>query len=216
MATRKNKISDAERDRRAEQARQNFAPYNQQRRAAVQEKRARELYRDPTETEVLMATVSGRTVLTEEDLATVTQEPLIGVGTVSHRGPRTIRLYDKDGKNRHVPASTLAVALRNGLFVLCPICRGKHTKDGFNSCPGREPLMYTRCPVCAEHGRMKLIPDVRLGDNLSFNDDNDPNFVPLDIPLHQTPQERIKRRWEDHMLAVHPSEARSRGIRDGR
>lgn len=174
--------------------------------------------RDVSEAEITVAEFAGRTEESEEDMAAValTTQAIGGVGSVTHRGPVRVRLYDSAG-NIHLVAGTrenLTMLLQSGLFPVCPICGGKHADNSFNACKGREPLLYTRCDICARYGRQKFIPDERL-QALSEEVIRDPNFVVFDLATGRDAKERLKMRLDAHTIAYHQNEARAQGLLRG-
>ena len=167
-----------------------------------------------TNEEVFSANFANRTAESTEDLAaataTVTQG-LSNIGSVTHRGPINVRMYDAKGNMRFVPSSNVQLLLRHGFYPVCPICGSQHAEKGFNACSGKEPLLYTACPVCAQHGKRRLIPDERLEEQV-MEMTNDPNFFVSDIGVGRDAKERIRVRLEAHIIDKHQATAQAMGL----
>jgi hypothetical protein len=172
--------------------------------------------RDMSDEEVFSAQFAGQVAETEEDMSeatATTNQALSGIASVSHRGPKKIRMYDSEGNERYIPAteSSIRLSVRNGFFPVCPKCGSKHTESGFNACPAREPLHYAACPVCARYGRQKLIPDERLVAQAKMMV-NDPNYVPIDLGIEDDYKSRVRIRLQAHIIDKHPDNARAMGF----
>ncbi len=182
-------------------------------RRDMEERKALQSAPPPTNEMLLQASIGTRpNEVSTESVDELMRSPVATGTTVEHKRQRRVMLYDEFGRGRVVPSGNLAALLRAGLRAVCPYCSGAHKDTGFNACPVKEPLAYTQCNVCAQHGRSKLIADKPIPDVLPVVDPTDPNFVPLKDDFGGTVEERLRARLNDHMLVYHPAESRARGI----
>lgn len=107
--------------------------------------------------------------------------------------------YDR----RVVPAANMRMNLANGWLAFCPDC-GEECGDDPNDCPGRAPMKYRQCPVCAGIIR----DDGTLSVKRAFNTD-DPNVITNDDLPGSTAEARTLNKLCLHMLAYHKAESRS-------
>ena len=134
-------------------------------------------------------------------------------GTVTHTGAAMVTMYKPTPQGyvaRHgVPASSIAVNLRNGWRSFCPHCGGQHGSAP-NECPGKDQVAYRTCPVCP--GAHKVFDNrVNYADPEAVDTD-DPNLIQDAAYAATTPAIRTKAALDLHMWARHPQEAREMGL----
>lgn len=205
------------------------APGSEQGPAPVQNQGATAILDEPlpapNEEEIALAYNDLDSVETTESLESLGQEvpDEIVRGAVTHKGPKYITLYDREGRSRLIPAPNLRVCLANGLSLRCPLCKGRHTDLGPNACPAQAKLMYTVCPVAeCNGGNPKTIYDSRAlveadgkagkapGSERGQAENDDP--LRLDFGVPNTAEARVRARLEQHVLAYHPTHARIMGL----
>lgn len=151
---------------------------------------------------------------------TAAERDAITDGIVTHRtSPRRI-VFDRDGFPVPCAAEHLPQALASGLFPVCPLCGQAHYDPEMphdpNLCSARPRVKYVDCPVCKAGGRTR-----RIWDDLSkiagqaATRNEDPNAITpglLNLGIESTPEDRLRARLKDHLIAKHPAEARAMGI----
>ena len=174
------------------------------------------LPRGPSVEETLAAAVSGPVVEVEDIRRVTKMDPYDGDSAViesdnvvTHRRSRRITMYDSQGRSSSIPVESMGVVMKAGLRGVCPLCNSTHETDDFNACPAREPLKFIRCPVCAQNGKTRLIPDDPLGAAAIPDTKDDPNEISLPAMENQTPEQRIQARLFTHMATFHPQESLS-------
>jgi hypothetical protein len=158
----------------------------------------------------------------EDDTKVQTRERGPGGTTITHEAPGRIMLWKPmaDGVTytpRTVSKSSIGQNLRLGWLTECPQCKTNHEESPYppedpNSCPAREPIAWTRCPVATCRKR--------LFDNLSASVDDYADTTPVDgeafIALEgtnlSTPQQRLNHVFLMHMWHRHEREAQLRNL----
>ena len=139
------------------------------------------------------------------------QENLDGEdGSVTHNRPSTVVMWKPSPQGffpRTVSVTAISANLENGWKAHCPDCGGDHGADP-NSCPNREPIAVTSCPVCG-----KRIYDNQAQDLAADPDaETDPNYVSFEDYKNATPRERLQKQLGLHMWVRHPQQAMMRGL----
>lgn len=129
-------------------------------------------------------------------------------GSVSHRGPQRVVMYDSQGRPSYVTTNNLLESRGGGLRLTCPLCGSEHANpDDPNSCPAQEKLKWGRCPM-PQCGK-RIHDDLREG-TVTEQLGDDPNQVAL--AFTSTPESRIKARVEQHVVVYHPRLAQEMGL----
>lgn len=141
------------------------------------------------------------------------------LATTRRRG-KFVTTYDRDGfPSRNGIETALALLKmvnrddgRRIAFRECPLCQKEHPdQTRLNDCKGRDPIKYAVCSVCAQHGRYKAISDpLRRGGAIGI-ESGDPNQVNVATNVATTAEDRIAASMRDHMIWIHPAEARMAG-----
>ena len=137
-------------------------------------------------------------------------DPTLG-GEVEHSRAGTLIMWKPSPQGyfpRTVDRNAISQLLSQGWKQHCPECGGDHSADP-NTCPNREPIAVTRCPV---PGCRK-----RIYDNMALSieeegDEDDPNMIRFDQYENSTPQSRLQLQLNFHMWTRHPQQAMMRGV----
>mgnify|MGYP001588896669 FL=1 len=129
---------------------------------------------------------------------------------ISHTRPGRAIMWKTDRQTgrvyrRTVPTRNMLANIRNGWSMTCPFCGDEECSDNPNECPGREKSVNIRCTVC---GRRFFDP----GPDLQIEELAGDEAELHDADLIETPEQRVRRMRNDHIIAYHPSRARALGL----
>ena len=175
-----------------------------------------------------LAQAEGRTEETVEDIMSVGgnaqmradgEETVIERGTVTHVSQRKVRLFKRTKigwRPTVVVSDNVEMLIGLGHRQRCGHCQRRDCQaDGdVNGCTAREPRVFARCQVCPK--RKKFWDTAPLEgfalDPAAEGVEPDPMEVRFADYEKVTPADRAKALLDDHMRAVHPSEARLLGL----
>lgn len=133
-------------------------------------------------------------------------------GGVTEQRQETFTLYKKMSygwKPTLVRGGAVDECIKSGSFRFeCGDCGGHCGLDP-NSCPGRKPLPFRRCPVAGCGKKVYDTLDVDLGGT---EEEETPGEIRDEAYAASTPETRTKVKLDQHIIAFHPSEAQRLGL----
>ncbi len=142
---------------------------------------------------------------------------------VQHHAAAAITVYNYLGEDRVVAVADLetvlnpSLAFDRRLHLRCPKCvtlpnGGLHETAGPNSCPGREPVKFMVCPICASRGFNKRVYESDDGSAVlpvPSADEADANFESYELPNPAGRKAILQGKLELHMASFHASDAQA-------